>query len=181
MLYRRARRNCCGLMSAFAFMPPIPFPLARPAMPDLAMPMDSPYPAYGLMESSGSGLVDIEDLKHGFLDGVKEYGLVLDGVIAASKAQAGNLWLFRDDMNEWQTRRGPHLRTDVSVPLSRPLLSFHRQRRQSLSVCLTAFASPMVISVTAAYILTCCRQRGFRTRKFRDAFARQREPSRRSR
>ena len=44
---------------------------------------------------------------------------MLDGVIAASRGQAKNLWLFREGMNEGQARRGPHLRTDISVPLSR--------------------------------------------------------------
>ncbi|MDH4441218.1 MAG: FAD-binding oxidoreductase [Rhizobium sp.] len=118
-LYRRARRDCCDLMSAFEFMPPVAFTLAREAMPDLAMPMSGDYPAYVLMEISGSGLVDIEDLMQRFLQGVMEDGLVLDGVVAGSRAQARNLWLFREGMNEGQAKRGPHLRTDVSVPLSK--------------------------------------------------------------
>lgn len=118
-LYRRARRDCCDLMSAFEFMPPIAFTLAQEAIPDLAMPMSADYPAYVLLEISGSGLVDIEDLMHRFLEGVLEDGLVLDGVIATSRSQARSLWLFREGMNEGQAKRGPHLRTDVSVPLSR--------------------------------------------------------------
>lgn len=118
-LYRRARRDCCDLMSAFEFMPPIAFTLAQEAIPDLAMPMGADYPAYVLMEISGSGLVDIDDLMQRFLEGVMEDGLVLDGVIAASRSQAKNLWLFREGMNEGQAKRGTHLRTDVSVPLSR--------------------------------------------------------------
>ncbi len=117
-LYRRARRDCCDLMSAFEFMPPVAFTLAQEAIPDLAMPMSADYPAYVLMEISGSGLVDIDDLMQRFLEGVMEDGLVLDGVIAASRSQAKNLWLFREGMNEGQAKRGTHLRTDVSVPLS---------------------------------------------------------------
>jgi FAD/FMN-containing dehydrogenase len=118
-LYRRARRDCCDLLSAFEFMPPVAFTLAREAMPDLVMPVRDDYPAYVLMEVSGSGLVDIEDLMQRFLEGVMEDGLVADGVVASSKAQARSLWLFREGMNEGQARRGPHLRTDVSVPLSK--------------------------------------------------------------
>ncbi|MFN3634629.1 MAG: FAD-binding oxidoreductase [Rhizobium rhizophilum] len=118
-LYRRARRDCCDLMSAFEFMPPVAFTLAQEAIPDLAMPMSADYPAYVLMEISGSGLVDIDDLMQRFLEGVMEDGLVLDGVIAASRGQAKSLWLFREGMNEGQAKRGAHLRTDVSVPLSR--------------------------------------------------------------
>lgn len=118
-LYRRARRDCCDLLSAFEFMPPVAFTLAREAMPDLAMPISGDYPAYVLMEIGGSGLVDIEDLMQRFLEGVMEEELVLDGVIASSKAQSRNLWLFREGMNEGQAKRGAHLRTDLSVPLSR--------------------------------------------------------------
>ncbi|MFN7125954.1 MAG: FAD-binding oxidoreductase [Allorhizobium sp.] len=118
-LYRRARRDCCDLMSAFEFMPPVAFTLAQEAMPDLSLPMSGDYPAYVLMEISGSGLVDIDDLMQRFLEGVMEDGLVLDGVIASSRSQAKSLWLFREGMNEGQAKRGAHLRTDVSVPLSR--------------------------------------------------------------
>lgn len=118
-LYRRARRECCDLMSAFEFMPPVAFTLAMEAIPDLKMPIASDYAAYVLMEISGSGLVDTSDLMSRFLEGVMEDGLVLDGVIASSRAQAQSLWMFREGMNEGQALRGAHMRTDISVPLSR--------------------------------------------------------------
>ncbi|WP_288430525.1 FAD-binding oxidoreductase [uncultured Agrobacterium sp.] len=118
-LYRRARRECCDLMSAFEFMPPVAFTLAMEAIPDLRMPISGDYAAYVLMEISGSGLVDTNDLMSRFLERVMEDGLVLDGVIASSRAQAQSLWLFREGMNEGQALRGAHMRTDISVPLSR--------------------------------------------------------------
>ena len=118
-LYRRARRECCDLMSAFEFMPPVAFTLAMEAIPDLKMPISGDYVAYVLMEISGSGLVDTGDLMSRFLEGVMEDGLVLDGAIASSRAQAQSLWLFREGMNEGQALRGAHMRTDISVPLSR--------------------------------------------------------------
>ncbi len=117
-LYRRARVQCCDLMSAFEFMPPMAFTLAQEAMPDLAMPLGQ-YPAYVLMEISGSGLVDIASLMERFLGSAMEDGLVLDGAIASSRAQGQNLWMFREAMNEGQALRGKHLRTDISVPLSK--------------------------------------------------------------
>ncbi|MFP5078337.1 FAD-binding oxidoreductase [Rhizobium sp. YIM 134829] len=118
-LFRRARRDCCDLMSAFEFMPPLAFTLAREAMPALPVPIEETHAAYVLLEISGSGLVDIDALMERFLEGVMEEGLVIDGTIAASQAQARNLWLIREGMNEGQAKRGAHLRTDVSVPLSR--------------------------------------------------------------
>jgi FAD/FMN-containing dehydrogenase len=105
-------------MSAFEFMPPLAFTLAQEAMPDLPIPLSGDYPAYVLMEISGSGLVDIDDLMHRFLEGVMTDGLVVDGTIATSQAQARNLWLIREGMNEGQAKRGAHMRTDISVPLS---------------------------------------------------------------
>ncbi len=121
-LYRRARVQCCDLMSAFEFMPPAAFTLAQEAMPELAMPLGQ-YPAYVLMEISGSGLVDILSLMEQFLAGAMEDGIVLDGTIASSRAQGQNLWMFREAMNEGQALRGKHLRTDISVQLSK-LASF---------------------------------------------------------
>ena len=119
VLYRRARRECCDLLSAFEFMPPLAFTLAREAIPDLPTPMSTDCEAYVLMEISGSGLVDIDGLMDSFLEGVLGDELVIDGAVANSVAQARNLWLIREGMNEGQARRGPHLRTDVSVPLSK--------------------------------------------------------------
>lgn len=118
-LYRRARRECCDLMSAFELMPPEAFTLATEAIPDLPIPVSADHPAYVLMEISGSGLVDAAAVMEGFLTATMEEGLVVDGVVASSRAQADNLWLIREGMNEGQAKRGPHLRTDVSVPLSR--------------------------------------------------------------
>lgn len=117
-LFRLARRQCCDLMSAFEFMPPLAFTLAREAMPDLTPPMAMDAPAYVLMELSGSGLVDISALTERFLELALAEGLVRDGVIAQSRAQAQGLWHIREGMNEGQARRGRHLRTDLSVPLS---------------------------------------------------------------
>lgn len=130
-LYRRARRDCCDLLSAFEFMPPLAFTLAREAMPDLAMPMSGDYPAYALLEISGSGLVDVSDLMERFLERVMGDGLAVDGVVATSRTQSRNLWLFREGMNEGQAKRGPHLRTDVSVPLSR-LADFVRDAERAV-------------------------------------------------
>jgi FAD/FMN-containing dehydrogenase len=118
-LYRRARVDCCDLMTAFEFMPPEAFMLAIEAQPDLKMPIAGDYPAYVLMELSGSGLVDVKALLDRFLENVLEDGMVQDGVVAASRAQGINLWRFREGMNEGQAMRGVHLRTDVSVSLGR--------------------------------------------------------------
>jgi FAD/FMN-containing dehydrogenase len=145
-LYRRARRDCCDLMSAFEFMPPLAFDLAREAMPDLPIPIAGDYPAYVLMEISGSGLIDVNDLMERFLEGVMTDELVVDGTIAASQAQARNLWLIREGMNEGQAKRGSHMRSDVSVPLSK-LASFVADAEAAISRAL-----PDCISVSYGHV-----------------------------
>lgn len=145
-LFRRARRDCCDLMSAFEFMPPIAFTLAREAIPGLVMPLAADCPVYVLMEISGSGLVDIDELMQRFLNGVMEDGLVIDGAVAASEAQARNLWLFREGMNEGQAKRGPHLRTDISVQLSR-LSDFVREAETAVRT-----AAPDCICVSYGHV-----------------------------
>ncbi|MVW70100.1 FAD-binding oxidoreductase [Bordetella sp. 15P40C-2] len=141
-LYRRARRDCCDLMTAFEFMPPAAFTLAREAMPRLTSPIAMDHPGYVLVELSGSGLVDIRDLLDRFLEGVMVDGLVRDGVVAASRAQADHIWKFREVMIEGQALRGLHLRTDVSVSLSQ-LATFVEQAESALR---SAFPDCMTVT-----------------------------------
>lgn len=138
-------------------MPPVAFTLAIEAIPDLKMPIAGDYPAYVLMEISGSGLVDTADLMGRFLEGVMEDGLVLDGVIASSRAQAQSLWLFREGMNEGQALRGSHMRTDISVPLSNSRLSWPRRKPNWRKNSPNALRFPTVTSETAMSTSTCCR------------------------
>jgi FAD/FMN-containing dehydrogenase len=145
-LYRRARRDCCDLMTAFEFMPPAAFTLAREAMPSLTAPMAMDHPGYVLMELSGSGLVDVRDLMDRFLEAVMTDGLVRDGVIAASRAQADHIWKFREVMIEGQALRGAHLRTDVSVSLSQ-LAQFVHQAESALRA-----AFPDCMTVTYGHV-----------------------------
>jgi FAD/FMN-containing dehydrogenase len=114
--YAYARRACSDLLSAFELIlrPGLEVALRPPAaMPD---PLDSTYPAYGLMELSSSGPVDLRALLETCLAGSD---LVVDGTIAASRAQADRLWLYREMMVEHQGRGGRYYRSDVSVPISR--------------------------------------------------------------
>lgn len=145
-LYRRARRQCCDLMSAFEFLPPLAFTLAREASPDLPVPMAMDAPAYALIELSGSGLVDINALMDQFLTLAMEDGLVRDGVVAQSHAQARSFWMVREGMNVGQARRGRHLRTDLSVPLS-ALAEFVARTEAAISQAL-----PGAICVTYGHV-----------------------------
>src|SRR3546814_1795925 len=98
------------------------------------------------MELSDTGLFYIEDRLARFIEGVMEDGFVLDGTIAASQAQARNLWLIREGMNEGQAKRGMHLRTDVSVKLSQ-LAQFVADAEKAV-----AEALPDAVSVSYGHV-----------------------------
>ncbi|AMD02205.1 FAD-binding oxidoreductase [Halomonas chromatireducens] len=117
-LYGRARRECSDLLSAFELMPRRCLELAMEASPELSDPLGTSYPWYVLMEVSASGALDLDVMLEQLLERGMETGLVLDGALAGSEAQAARLWQFRESMLEGQRRRGEHLRTDISVPIS---------------------------------------------------------------
>lgn len=117
-LYGLARRGCSDLLTAFELIPRRCIELAMEATPALRDPMDSTYPWYVLMEVAATGPVDLGAMLEQLLEEGMERGLVLDGALASSEAQAGQLWQFRESMLEGQRLRGEHLRTDISVPIS---------------------------------------------------------------
>ncbi|MCE8029081.1 FAD-binding oxidoreductase [Halomonas daqingensis] len=117
-LYALARRRCSDLLSAFELMPRLCLELAFEAAPQLADPFDEAYPYHVLLELTATGPVDLSGLLEGLLEAGMEHEVVLDGVLASSVAQAGQLWAIRESMVEGQLLRGEHLRTDVSVPIS---------------------------------------------------------------
>ena len=118
-LFARARRDLSDLLSAFEILPRRGVDIAVQAMPGLRDPLPSAAPHYVLLEASASGLVDLKGLVDRFLEGVMTDGAVEDGVLATTLEHARSLWRIREGINEAQTRRGRHLRTDVSVPVSR--------------------------------------------------------------
>jgi FAD/FMN-containing dehydrogenase len=71
-----------------------------------------------LVESSSSGAIGLRSLFEDVLAVAMEDGLVAQAVLAASGAQAKRFWEIREGLVEGQARRGFHVRTDLSVPLS---------------------------------------------------------------
>ena len=118
-LFAGARRDLSDLLSAFEMMSRPCLDLTLAAVPDLREPFDRPAPVTVLMEAATSGLVDLTVLFERFLGEQIQAGQVLDGVIAQSRTQAAQFWRLREDLVEAQHREGRHLRTDVSVPISR--------------------------------------------------------------
>ena len=117
-LYAAARRDLSDLLTAFELLPRRCIELTLEELPALRDPLATPCPVAVLMEASASGLVDLAALVERFLAARMEGGEVLDGTLAMSRAQAAGFWAIREGLVEAQHRRGRHLRTDVSVPIS---------------------------------------------------------------
>lgn len=117
-LYGFARRDCCDLLTAFELIPHRCIELAMEATPQLRDPLERSYPWYVLMEVAATGPVDLSSMLERLLETGMQRKLVLDAALASSDTQSARLWQFRESMLEGQRRRGEHLRTDISVPIS---------------------------------------------------------------
>ncbi len=118
-LFGRARRDLADLLSAFEILPRHGIELSLAAVPGQRDPLATASPYYVLMEASASGLVDVRALVERFLEGAIEEDLITDGTLAATSAQSAAFWQIREGIIEAQAQHGRHLRTDVSIPISR--------------------------------------------------------------
>lgn len=118
-LYRMARRQCAGLLTAFEVIGAECLAMARLARPDVAPPVAGQGGAHAILELSASAAVNARELLEQLLAEAMAQGLVEDGAIAQTGAQAQAMWAIREGLVEGQARRGFHLRTDLSVTLGR--------------------------------------------------------------
>ena len=86
--------------------------LAHGAQP----PFGAAYPCYAVVEFADEGEADEAAALAAFEHGL-EAGWALDGVIAASQAQAAQLWRLREGITESLARHTPY-KNDVSVRIS---------------------------------------------------------------
>ncbi len=95
--------------------------VARRHVPDVPDPLRDRYPWYVLVELADQDTAGnrLTEMLEGILEAGMEAGEVLDGVVAASKAQADSLWRIREGIPEGQKREGVSFKHDVSVPISR--------------------------------------------------------------
>ena len=118
-LFARARGISGDQLTAFELIPRIGVEIATKHVAGVSDPLDSPHPWYVLLEVSssqqGSGL---RQTLENFLTDSMEAGLVTDGTVAASDAQAKALWRIREGVVEAQKSEGGSIKHDVSVPVS---------------------------------------------------------------
>jgi FAD/FMN-containing dehydrogenase len=89
-------------------------------VPNVTDPLSERYAWHILIELSSSAEDSgLDAVIESLFETAIEDGLVLDGTIAASEAQAKNLWALREYISEAQKPEGGSIKHDVSVPVSR--------------------------------------------------------------
>ncbi|HUK58599.1 MAG TPA: FAD-binding oxidoreductase [Stellaceae bacterium] len=119
-LFAKARAATGDQLTAFELVPRIGLEIAMAHIPGVADPLAHPHTWYVLIELSssqeGRGLRQALD---NLLASALDAGLVEDGTIAESQAQATALWRIREGMVEAQKQIGAGIKHDVSVPVSK--------------------------------------------------------------
>jgi D-lactate dehydrogenase (cytochrome) len=118
-LFARARAATADQLVAFELIPRAGLDLARQHIRGTIEPLAARHPWYVLLEMSSSQVASgLRPLLERLLEEALEAGLVADGVIAESGAQARALWRIREAIVEAQLCSGS-IKHDVSVPVGR--------------------------------------------------------------
>jgi FAD/FMN-containing dehydrogenase len=118
-LFARARAATADQLTAFELIPRAALDLALAHVPGTIDPLALRHSWYVLIELSSSQTESgIRGLLERLLESALEEGLVADGVIAESGAQAKELWRIREAIVEAQLYSGS-IKHDVSVRVSR--------------------------------------------------------------
>jgi FAD/FMN-containing dehydrogenase len=106
-----------GLVTAFELMPRLGLALVLKHIQGTRDPFDRAYPWYVLIDVSLFSAEHVGAAQN-LLTEAATAGLIVDGVVAQSFAQAQALWKLRDSMSEAQKPEGGSIKHDVAVPIS---------------------------------------------------------------
>jgi D-lactate dehydrogenase (cytochrome) len=109
-------------VTGFELIPRLGVELVTKHFPEISEPMATRSPWYVLVEFSAGGSGEsgrLRAMAEEFLAASFEKGRITDAVLAASEAQARQLWKLREILPESQTREGGSIKHDISVPISR--------------------------------------------------------------
>lgn len=114
-LFRHVRTGAYECLTGFEVMSARCLPLARLIDPDLTPPFEAPV--HALIRFSTAAHLPLGDMLEGLLAEALERGIAQDVVVAQSDRQAARFWALREGLVEGHSRRGFHVRSDVSVRL----------------------------------------------------------------
>jgi FAD/FMN-containing dehydrogenase len=118
-LFARARAATADQLTAFELIPRAGLDLALAHLSGIVDPLGARHPWYVLLELSSSERESgIRALLERLLEEALGEGLIADGTVAASGAQARELWKIREGIVEAQLYSGS-IKHDVSVPVSK--------------------------------------------------------------
>jgi FAD/FMN-containing dehydrogenase len=119
-LFARFRATSGERLNAFELIGRPALDLVLKHMPRCRAPLPAPAAWYVLVELTDTDAdAPLADLMARTLAEAHEAGDAGEAAIAATLAQAENLWALRENANEAQKREGIGIKHDISVPLSR--------------------------------------------------------------
>ena len=119
-LFRKMQAGAGSSLTAFEFMPHVALQFVTHHVEGTRNPFSIAHDWYALVELSGSAADnDISSNLESLLGDAAEAGIILDAVIAASGAQARDLWRLREEISDAQKPEGGSIKHDISVPISR--------------------------------------------------------------
>ncbi|MCP5411049.1 MAG: FAD-binding oxidoreductase [Alphaproteobacteria bacterium] len=107
-----------SMLSAFEIMPRLALDLVTKHIEGTRDPLDASAPWYVLLEATGGKDANLAATFESALGAAIEDSLVADAVVAASGAQAAQLWKLRESVSEAQKREGASIKHDISVPVA---------------------------------------------------------------
>ena len=116
-LLRAARSRLDAGLTGFELIEGFALHLLARHYPDLRQPLDAPAWAV-LLEVAAGNETEARERLHALLDEASAHGLVGDAVVAASLAQARELWQLRESIPLAQAREGLNIKHDIALPVS---------------------------------------------------------------
>lgn len=114
--FKEAKKSLQEILSAFELMDGNSQKLYQSAT-GAKLPLESDYPFYALIETSGSNSDHDSEKLTSFLEHVMGEGIVSDGVVAENETQSQNLWACREGISEASQHFGGVYKYDLSIPL----------------------------------------------------------------
>jgi FAD/FMN-containing dehydrogenase len=113
-----ARETLGEVLNAFELIPRRAIDFVTTHLSGSVDPMANPYPWYALIElATAHDSLSLDGMLETLLADAMAQHIVLDGVIAQSTAQAGELWKLREEISDIQKHEGGSIKHDVSVPV----------------------------------------------------------------
>ena len=116
LAFRNAKSHLSEILSAFEMMDSQSQQMYSRATGN-KLPLESEYPFYCLIETSGSSADHDSEKLNGFLEYVMQEGVVADGVVAQDETQIQSLWACREGVSEASQHYGGVYKYDLSIPL----------------------------------------------------------------